>query len=242
MRNILRLAAAAVAAVVMLSASAGANSTFAVPYANETVEMAQVSTPPAVTTVKPPIAGTGTTVQTTGDVQSTTKISVGTLAGELLQSVLAIFAVPVGGFLSMILFRAVKAAGVNLSTMNEAKLQESINRAVVMFGNYAPKVLDGKMTVDVKNQVVANAVRYVQEHRADTLKALGVAPSDPKTAEALKARAEMAIADPAVPTPEVVPPPPAPHALSDDDLEAAVVRVLQGIRDKGSPAAKTAGA
>jgi hypothetical protein len=238
MRNILRLAAAAVVAVVMLSASAGANSTFAVPYASETAQMAQAATQPVAVPATP---AASTTVQTTGDVQSTTKISVGTLAGELLQSVLAIFAVPVGGFLSMILFRAVKAAGVNLSTMNEAKLQESINRAVVMFGNYAPKVLDGKMTVDVKNQVVANAVKYVQEHRADTLKALGVAPSDPTTAEALKARAEMAIADPAVPTPEVVPVPAAPHALNDEELEAAVVRVLQGIRDKGSAAAKTAG-
>jgi hypothetical protein len=195
---------------------------------------------------QPVAVAPGTTVQTTGDVSSNTKISVGTLAGEALQSVLAIFALPIGGFISMILFRVFRAAGVNLSTMNEAKLQDSVNRAVVMFGNAAPRMLDGKINVDVKNNVVRNAIEYVRAHRADTIKALGVDPNSKQAEEALTARAEVALADPEVPTPQVAPviqqatSPAAPAAGGGQDLEAAIMRVLQGLRDRARTEAEEA--
>jgi hypothetical protein len=199
-----------------------------------------------VAQAQPAAVAPGTTVQTTGDVSANTKISVGTLAGEALQSVLAVAAVPIGGFLAMILFRVLKGVGVNLDKAREDQLQESINRAVVMFGNAAPRMLDGKINVDVKNNVVRNAIEYVRAHRADTIKALGVDPNSKQAEEALTARAEVALADPEVPTPQVAPviqqatSPAAPAAGGGQDLEAAIMRVLQGLRDRARTEAEEA--
>lgn len=64
--------------------------------------------------------------------------------------------------------------------------------------------LRGKATIDVKNEVALRALEYAQTHGAETIKALGLAPNGGQAIEAIKARIEAAIADPATPTPAVV--------------------------------------
>jgi hypothetical protein len=62
--------------------------------------------------------------------------------------------------------------------------------------------------------VVASTVAYVQDHGADTLKKLGIDPNSNIAVDAIKARIETAINDPAAPTPPVLDPTAAPKVAA----------------------------
>lgn len=150
----------------------------------------------------PPI--TQNTVTTTGSVKSETTISVGTLAGQVLQWLAAAFGVPIGGLLAAWLYRLFKLAGVQVADGLRTKLQEIIVNGLNAGAKGASEQLQGKAKIDIKNKVVAQAVAYTQVHGAETIKALGLDPQSGATVEAIKARIETAINDPAAPTPPIL--------------------------------------
>lgn len=161
----------------------------------------------AVALAQPNIAP-GTTVSTTGPVTSSTTIETGTLAGQALMWVLSVFGTAVGSLLTGVLYRLFKSAGVDITDKFRARLQEIVVNGLNAGTAAAAAGLAGKGTVTVKQPIIADAVRYVQTHAADTLKALGVDPASDEAVSAIRARIETAIADPTVPTPPVLAPPP----------------------------------
>jgi hypothetical protein len=160
--------------------------------------------PGGVRVVAPAPAATQNTVTTTGPVSSETTISVGSLAGEVLQWLAAAFGVPIGGLLTAWLYRLFKLAGVQVSDGLRSKLQEIIVNGLNAGAKVEAANMQGKDQIAIKNAVVQQAVVYAQAHGADTIKALGLDPQSGAAVEAIKARIETAIADPTVPTPAVL--------------------------------------
>jgi hypothetical protein len=180
--------------------------------------IAQPVSPPAAptqqvgSTVAPPNgqAATQNTIQTTGPVTSSTKIDVGTYAGQALMWVASIFGTTIGAALTALIIRLLKNAGFTGAEILRQKLQDMIVNGMNAGAREAADSLKDKGQIDIKNAVVASTVQYVQAHGADTLKQLGLDPTSPEAVAAIKARIETAINDPASPTPPVLDPTVAP--------------------------------
>lgn len=164
----------------------------------------------------PALAQTNT-ITTTAPVTSETTISVGTLAGQVLTWIAAVFSVPLGTLAAAWLYRLFALAGVQTTEVMRQRLQEMIVNGLNVGARKAENELRGRGQIEIKNKAVAETVQYVQKHGADTLKYLGVDPASNKAVEAIKARIETAIADAATPTPAVLtPPPPVPVPAPPD--------------------------
>ena len=119
-----------------------------------------------------------------------TSISFGTLGAQLLGWVSAVFVPVLGAFLTKWAMAMAKKAGIDASQALSDKLDGIIENGLHSGATAAQKDLTGKLNVDVKNQVIAQAVTYAQDHGAETIKSLsGCDPNDPKAIEALQARA-----------------------------------------------------
>lgn len=156
---------------------------------------------------------TGTTITTSAPVTATTKIDVGTYAGQALMWVASVFGTTIGAALTALLMRMMKNAGIEGSELLRGKLQSIIVNGLNSGARAASERLQGRAEVDIKNQAVAEAITYVQVHGAATMKQLGVDPNDPDTIAAIKARIETAINDPSVPTPPLLDPAKKPMAI-----------------------------
>lgn len=154
-----------------------------------------------------PATATQNTITTTAPVSSETTISVGTLAGQLLNWVMLAFSGPIGGMVVWILVRLLKQLGINATDALRARLQEIVVNGLNAGARAVEQDVAGRGRVEIKNAVLANAVAYTQAHGADTIKALGLDPESGAAVEAIKARIETAIADPASPTPALLDPP-----------------------------------
>jgi hypothetical protein len=173
--------------------------------------VAQTKTVPVpsseVVTQVAPSPATQNTITTTAPVSSETTISVGTLAGQVLTWLAAAF----GSILATVFtawgVRLFKTAGVQLGDAARARLQEIIVNGLNIGAATAAQNLAGKGQVQVKNEIVAQAVAYTQTHGAEAMKTLGLDPNSGAAVQAIKARIETAIADPTVPTPAVLDPP-----------------------------------
>lgn len=147
---------------------------------------------------------TQNTVTTTGPVSSETTISVGTVASQALEWVATTFIGVIGTALTALILKMFKKAGIQISDAARARLQELVVNGLNASAKAAETEMQGKGQVEIRNATVAKTVAYVQAHGADTIKQLGLEPTEQKAVEAIKARIEVAVADPAVPTPAVM--------------------------------------
>lgn len=153
-----------------------------------------------------PVAATQNTITTTGPVTSDTVISLGTLAGQVLTWVTSLFVASVGALLSAWIARAFRNAGVDFTDSMRSRLQEMVVHGLNLGAATATAGMAGKAQIDIKNQAIDTAVRYVREHGAQELKALGVDPMSNIAVDAIKARIQTAITDANSPTPKILDP------------------------------------
>lgn len=151
-------------------------------------------------------AGTQTTVQTTAPVDSKTVISVGTLAGEVLTWIASAFSLLIGTIGSLWLTKFLKKLGVETTGQMQSQLQNIIVNGINSSAANITNQLKDKGNVEIKNKVVADTVAYVQDHAAETIKALGLDPKSGEAVTAIKARIETALIDPTTPTNNIVVP------------------------------------
>lgn len=151
--------------------------------------------------------GSQTTISTTAPINASTTIDVGTYAGQALMWVASVFGTTIGAALTTLFYQMLKNAGIQGNELLRGKLQDIIVNGINAGAKAANERLAGRGQVEIKNEVVAKAVEYAQTHGADTLKKLGLDPTSPQAVEAIKARIETAINDPATPTPAVLSPP-----------------------------------
>lgn len=129
-------------------------------------------------------------------------IDSGSYAGQAVMWVFTTFGVVVGGALTRLLLLMAKKAGVQGAEVFSAQLNALVVRALHAGAVYAAENLRGKGQIEVKNAIVAQAVKYTQEHGATLIKALGDDPNSQKAIEGIKARIATVVADPAEPTPK----------------------------------------
>jgi hypothetical protein len=145
-------------------------------------------------------------------------VSVGTLGGQLLGWIAAVFGTPIAMFLVAWVRAIAKKAGVEVSAAMGEKLDGIIENGIHAAAAKAQADLSGKMTVEIKNQVLAGAVAYAQTHGADTIKDLAnnnsslgwlkqFDPNSDEVKQALAARAARALN-------EIAPPASAPAAAA----------------------------
>lgn len=184
---------------------------------------------PAPVVVTPAPAAQQNTITTTAPVSSQTTISVGTLAGQLLNWVVLAFSGPIGGMILWVLVRFLKKLGIDATDALRARLQEIIVNGLNVGAKAAEDKLRGKGQIEIKNAAIQGAVIYAQTHGADTIRALGLDPQSGAAVEAIKARIETAINDPTIATAPVldgakVATTPVSPALPARDITGAPIR------------------
>lgn len=122
-------------------------------------------------------------------------VSGGTIVGEIIQWMVMVFGPILAGLVVAAFVKLLRLLGVQVDDARRARLEEIVSNGLANAADEARTSLDGKLPVEIKNKVVADTVEYAQRHGAETLKALGVDPSDPKAVEAIRARATKILAD-----------------------------------------------
>ena len=140
-----------------------------------------------------------------------TSVSIGSWLSDLLQGLVGIFGSVISVFLTKWVMAVAKKAGIDATQAMSDKLDAIITRGLHDAALNLGHDLTGKLNVQIKNQVVAQAVTYAQAHGAETVKDLvGVDINDPKVVQALQARAATALN--AIGPDAVLAPKPAPAA------------------------------
>lgn len=150
--------------------------------------------------------GTSVPPATTPPVVVTPVISTGTYAGEVLTWLAAAFAGPVGLLITAALWKLFKLLGVQVTDQMKDQLQGIIVNGLNKGAANISTRLEGQGKIEIKNAIVADAVKYTQDHAGETMKALGLDPHSGAAVEAIKARIETALNDPSAPTPPVITP------------------------------------
>jgi hypothetical protein len=136
-----------------------------------------------VVVVPPPIAEAKTTV------------ALGDYAGAITMWMLPILLPMLAAFATDLFVKLRTRLGLQTSDAQRTQFQQIVENGVALGAHEARASLSGKLTFDVKNQIMASAVDYAKNHGVDTLKAIGVDPESPEAEQAIRARAAKMLAD-----------------------------------------------
>lgn len=161
-------------------------------------DTADYSTAPK--TVVPPIV----VVSPSGGGPVTTTSTTVVQGGDILSQVIEWGKVVFGGLFATAfvaaVFKGLGYLGVVTTDAMKNQLQDIVVNGINDAAAKAEAAIGGKFNVDVKNQVMADAVRYTQAHGAPLIKSLGLDPNSGEAVTAIRARIQTAIVDPLVPT------------------------------------------
>lgn len=157
-------------------------------------------------------ATTQTTTQTrtpTEPAQVTTTVKGGSLLADVVQWFWLAFGTVVTGGIMVLVTKIFAYFGVQTTSEQRAQLQAVVVNGLNSAAARAQTSLrnNEKLDITLKGQIVAEAVEYTQAHAAETIKALGLDPNSGDAVEAIRARIETALNDPATPTPPAITPP-----------------------------------
>lgn len=155
-------------------------------------------------------------------VEPSTSFSIGTWIADLLGGLVAIFGSVIATFVTKWVMAIAKKAGVEATQAMSDKLDAIITNGLHSGAVELGHDLTGKLNVQVKSQVIAQAVTYAQDHGAETIKGIsGCDINDPKIVDALQARAAKLLSNigpdavlPAAPVVVVTAPAAAPAAAA----------------------------
>lgn len=112
----------------------------------------------------------------------------GDYANAVLQWMQPILAPIIAGFIVDVLIKIRTMLGQSTTEAQRAKLFEMAQNGTNLAIHQAGANMAGKMPVQIRSAVMAQAVDYVQAHGSDTIKALGLDPTDPKAVQAIQGR------------------------------------------------------
>ena len=174
-------------------------------------------------------ATTSTTTQTktpTEPASVTTTVKGGTLAADVLQWIQVALLPAIGAAVIGLIIRGMSLIGIATTSQQSDQLKkiavEGLNAAFSALENKLRS--NSNLDINVKSQVMADAIAYTQDHAKETLSAMGLDPQSGKAVEAIRAKIETALNDPHVPTPDAITP------------EAAKVPTVNGVVIQGSKA------
>jgi len=137
---------------------------------------------------------------------SETVISLGTYVGQFLLWVAAAFSVVIGTVVTALLLKLLKLTGVQVTGAMKEQLEKTVVDGINASAANVAERLRGQGTLVIKNAVVADAVKYAQEHASEAIKGLGLDPNSGAAVATIKATIETAIVDPEKPTPPAITP------------------------------------
>jgi hypothetical protein len=195
-------------------------------------------------------------------VQAPASVSFGSLGGELLQWLALVFGAPIATFITLWMKALAKRAGVEVTAAMSDKLDGIIQNGLMAGAHNIGADMKGRLNVDVRNDMVAQAVAYAQAHGADTIKDLSNSNTsfawmksfDPNSAavqEALRARAAKVLNDvsppgavtkPPATTTDTAAPAPAPGGAAAAPLAGDPPPTPSAAPPAASPAPAPAGA
>lgn len=157
---------------------------------------------------------------------TTTIVQGGTFVSELIEWLKLAFGGAVAAALVALSLKVLNYMGVKTTDVMKGQLQAIIVNGINASAAKAEKQVgdltaQGKFSIDVKNQVIADAMAYTQIHGGEIIKALGLDPKSGEAVSAINARIQSAITDPMTPT---------NPALKADDPKAPVVVVAAGAK------------
>src|ERR1700761_6091614 len=122
--------------------------------------------------------------------------------GSLLASVVewgaTAFGTAIAALVTAVTYRGLSLLGVQVTDAQKSQLQAVVVNGINSAAAKAETQLrgDGSLDVNVKSQIVSDAVKYTQDHAADLIKSLGLDPNSGQAVEAIRARVATALADP----------------------------------------------
>jgi len=126
--------------------------------------------------------------------------------GQILSDIVgwagAAFGAAIASLLVAMIYKISAYFGVQTTQQQRDQLQSIILNGLNSAAAKAQSGLGGSSVMDlnVKNQIIADAVAYTQSHGADTIKALGLDPQSGQAVEAIKAKMTTLVADKNQPT------------------------------------------
>jgi len=135
-----------------------------------------------------------------GPVTSTTVVQGGDVLSQVIEWAKVVFGGLFATAFVAAVFRGLSYLSVVTTDAMKNQLQDIVVNGLNDAAAKAEAAVGGKFNVDVKNQVMADAVRYTQAHGAPLIKSLGLDPNSGEAVTAIRARIQTAIVDPLVPT------------------------------------------
>lgn len=108
-----------------------------------------------------------------------TTVSMGSALGVGAELLATAIAAPVAGIIVIWLQAIARRIGVQITDADRARLDGIVQNGVLWAAARANVTLDGKLPLDVRNQIVADAAGYALTYGADTLKRLKAPVGDP---------------------------------------------------------------
>jgi hypothetical protein len=124
--------------------------------------------------------------------EPTASFSIGTWIADLLGALVAVFGTAIGTFVTKWVMAVAKKAGIDATQAMSDRLDQIITNGLHSGAAQLGHDITGKLNVQVKNQVIADAVTYAQTQASDMIKG---SVSDPKTVQALQARAAKVLSE-----------------------------------------------
>lgn len=208
-RYLFALAALSLAFIAPAQADLKFSERFVAQIASDT---ADYSTAPKNTTVAqsaPATTNTQTTTSTpTAPASVTTTVKGGTLAADVLQWIQVALAPILGAAIIGLIVKGMSLIGIQTTAQQSEQLARIAVNGINDAMSKAQAGLRGSTAMDIslKGKLMADAVAYTQEHAKETLNAMGLDPKSGKATEAIRAKIETALNDPAKATPAEITP------------------------------------
>lgn len=156
-------------------------------------------------TSNPPLAIGSSPVSTVTPVKV---VKGGDIAEQLIEWLQVAFGGTIGAAALWVIMKGLQFLGIKITDAQKAQLQAIIVNGINDAAVKAEAAIknDPRLDIDIKSQVIADAVTYTQDHGAQIIKALGIDPNSGEAVEAIKARIATAINDPMTPTPPAITP------------------------------------
>jgi hypothetical protein len=136
----------------------------------------------------------------------TTVIKGSTLATQVLDWLEVAFGGILGSAFLAAIIKGLQFLGIKTTDAQKAQLQALVVNGINDGFAKAKDAAKNAPDIDVKNTSVVNAIDYVQRHGSALIQASGLDPKSGEAVEAIRARIETALNDPATPTPPAITP------------------------------------
>lgn len=201
--KIIRTTLVALAALFTFTTMVMSQERLAINWNTDKIQLAQVQSSGSTTIIAPSATKTGADTSTKTTV---TTVQTSAWASWILDWMYVAFGGTIGTLITALAVRGLGLLGIQVNNENKAQLQALVVNGINA-GYAKAKVQASTLSpLELKGRVAELAIDYVQSHGEKIIKATGLDPKDGEVVDAIRARVETALNDPATPTPAEITP------------------------------------